>query len=173
MDGRARRKIEAMRRAQAAALDLFEARGYDGTTVEQIADAAEVGAATIYRAFGTKERIILWDEYDPLLFEAIAARLEPYRDRLLPTLPVADAVLEALASTLGRLGIVGPMMIGSTRLQCAAFDQQGFQRPHAFAGNRRLHRQRDDRPEQMIDHRIAEEGRVAFTRLGAGGERRR
>jgi AcrR family transcriptional regulator len=81
-----------MRRVQAAALDLFEARGFAAVTIEEIAVAAEVGPATVYRNFGTKERIVLWDDYDPALFEAIAARL--------PGEPVA-AVLEALAAALG------------------------------------------------------------------------
>jgi AcrR family transcriptional regulator len=64
-----------MRRVQEAALDLFERLGFDAVRVEDIAAAAEVGPATVYRHFGTKERIVLWDEYDPGLFAAIAARL--------------------------------------------------------------------------------------------------
>jgi AcrR family transcriptional regulator len=95
MDGRAKRRIEAMRRIQAAALDLFEARGYDQVTVEEIAAAAEVGPATVYRGFGGKERIVLWDEYDPMIFDALAARL--------PGRPVGEAMLEALIESLDRV----------------------------------------------------------------------
>ena len=84
MDGRAERRLDAMRRVQAAALDLFEQRGYEQVTVEDIAAAAEVGPATVYRNFGGKERIVLWDEYDPMIFDAIAARLSEQ--------PVLDAV---------------------------------------------------------------------------------
>jgi AcrR family transcriptional regulator len=75
VDGRTRRKVEAMRRVQAAALDLFERRGFAAVTVEQVATAAGVGAATVYRNFGGKERLVLWDEYDPLLLDAVAAAL--------------------------------------------------------------------------------------------------
>jgi AcrR family transcriptional regulator len=75
MDGRARRRLEAMRRVQEVALGLFEERGYAGVTVEEIATRAEVGAATVYRNFGTKERLVLWDEYDPMLLSAISERL--------------------------------------------------------------------------------------------------
>ncbi|MBA3547749.1 MAG: helix-turn-helix transcriptional regulator, partial [Nannocystis sp.] len=84
-----------MNRIQAVALDLFEQRGFDGVPIEEIARAAEVGPATIYRNFGDKERIVLWDEYDPMLLEALALELEGHC--------VLDAVPRALASSLARI----------------------------------------------------------------------
>lgn len=51
-----------------AAEDLFGARGYEATTTRDIAVAAEVTEAAIYRHFGTKEA----------LFEAAITR--PYRE---------------------------------------------------------------------------------------------
>ncbi|HZO12079.1 MAG TPA: TetR family transcriptional regulator [Polyangiaceae bacterium] len=95
VDGRTRRRIAGMRRVQQSALDLFERNGFDQVTVEQIARAADVGVATVYRQFGTKEGIVLWDEYDPMLFEAIAAKLPARRLR--------DAILEALIEALDRI----------------------------------------------------------------------
>lgn len=65
-----------MRRAQDAALELFETRGFDAVTVEDVAGKAGLGVASLFRNFGTKERLVLWDEYDPLLLEAIAERLK-------------------------------------------------------------------------------------------------
>ncbi|MBY3625161.1 TetR/AcrR family transcriptional regulator [Acinetobacter sp. CUI P1] len=41
-----------------AALKLFAKRGYDGTTVPMIAEAAKVGAGTIYRYFESKESLV-------------------------------------------------------------------------------------------------------------------
>lgn len=55
-----------------AAVELFHADGYDGVTVEQIADAADVAAATIYRRFGTKQAI-LTDAYDLATIRLLAA----------------------------------------------------------------------------------------------------
>jgi AcrR family transcriptional regulator len=64
-----------MRRVQAAALDLFAKHGFDAVTVEDVATAAGVGPASVYRYFSTKERIVLWDQYDPPLFDAIRRHL--------------------------------------------------------------------------------------------------
>lgn len=41
-----------------AALKLFAERDYDGTTVPMIAEAAKVGAGTIYRYFESKESLV-------------------------------------------------------------------------------------------------------------------
>lgn len=62
---RERKRRDAMLRAQAAALDLFEARGFDAVTIEEIADASDVSTSSIYRYFGTKENLVLWDAFDP------------------------------------------------------------------------------------------------------------
>ena len=42
-----------------AALSLYEKQGYDETTMEEIAAAAEVGTSTLYRYFPTKDQILL------------------------------------------------------------------------------------------------------------------
>lgn len=41
------------------ALDLFVDQGYDATTMEQIAERAEVGTTTLYRYFPSKDLLIL------------------------------------------------------------------------------------------------------------------
>ena len=97
-DGRVARRIAAMRRVQAAALGLFEQRGFAAVAVEDIAAQAGVGAASIYRNFGTKERIVLWDEYDPALLALLAARLQSQP----PLAALRDAVLDRLAVVYSR-----------------------------------------------------------------------
>ncbi|RBO89511.1 TetR/AcrR family transcriptional regulator [Nocardia puris] len=66
-----RRKIEAMSRIQRVALDLFEEHGYREVTVERVAAAAEVSPSSIYRYFGTKEMLVLYDESDPRVLEVL------------------------------------------------------------------------------------------------------
>jgi len=61
-------------RLQAAALDLFEARGYRAVTVEDIAAAAGVSHMTFFRHFPTKERALLDDPFDPVIAHAVAAQ---------------------------------------------------------------------------------------------------
>lgn len=61
---RERKRLAAMLRVQAVALDMFEERGFDEVTVEEIADASDVSPSSVYRYFGSKEGIVLWDEFD-------------------------------------------------------------------------------------------------------------
>lgn len=91
-DGRSRRKNEAMRAVQSAALRLFSKRGFAQVTVEEIAAEAGVGPATVYRNFGSKERVLLWDEYDPVLFRRIGAHLQVAT----PLAAIRDGFIQAL-----------------------------------------------------------------------------
>lgn len=74
-DLRSRKKLAAMKRVQRHALQMFLERGFDEVTVEQIAHEADVASASVYRYFGTKEGIVIWDEYDPPIVEEITRRL--------------------------------------------------------------------------------------------------
>lgn len=56
-----------------AAFELFAERGYDGTTVEDIAERAGTGRTTFFRAFRSKEEVIFPD-HDQVL-EQIRLRL--------------------------------------------------------------------------------------------------
>jgi AcrR family transcriptional regulator len=93
-DGRTARKVAAMRRVQDVAMALFRERGFDAVTVDEIARGAGVGVASVFRNFGTKENLVLWDEYDPLLFEGLASHLGKKR----PLAALAAAVGEGLAT---------------------------------------------------------------------------
>ena len=64
-----------MRAIQDEAVQLFTQRGFAAVTVEEVADRAAVSPSTIYRYFGTKEGIVLWDELDGPIGEAIARHL--------------------------------------------------------------------------------------------------
>jgi AcrR family transcriptional regulator len=65
-----------MRTIQERALDLFDERGFDAVTIAEIADAAEVSPSSVYRYFGTKEGILVADEFDSMSQEAIGEILD-------------------------------------------------------------------------------------------------
>jgi AcrR family transcriptional regulator len=71
---RARKKAETRRALQQQALRMFLSKGYEATTVEEIAAAAGVSHMTFFRYFPRKEDVVLADEYDALIFELIATR---------------------------------------------------------------------------------------------------
>ena len=91
-DLRERKKEWTREAIQREALRLIESRGYDATTCEQIAAAAQVSPATLFRYFATKEDIVLQDGYDPMIAEAIRAR--PAHE------PLLTAVRRGLADAL-------------------------------------------------------------------------
>ena len=77
---RERKKAKTRTAIQEHALRLFAEQGYEATTVEQIADAAEVSPSTFFRYFPTKEDVVMYDALDPLLlaaWEAQPAELSP------------------------------------------------------------------------------------------------
>ncbi len=67
---RERKKQKTRLAIQEHALRLFREQGYNETTVEQIAEAAEVSPSTFFRYFPTKEDVVVFDALDPLLVEA-------------------------------------------------------------------------------------------------------
>ncbi len=94
-DWRTSRKAKTFHRIQEEAMRLFLAQGYDATTVEEIAAAAGVSHMTVFRHFPTKEALVLTDEYDPLIADAI--RKGP------PTESALDSVEHAIIEVLGRV----------------------------------------------------------------------
>jgi AcrR family transcriptional regulator len=73
---RERWRINAMRTIQERALDLFDERGFDAVTIEEIAAAAEVSPSSVYRYFGTKEGLVVADEFDSWSSEAVEEILD-------------------------------------------------------------------------------------------------
>ncbi|GAA4375102.1 TetR family transcriptional regulator [Actinomadura verrucosospora] len=85
---RERKKLRTRRAIQDHALRLFGERGYDETTVEQIAAAAEISPSTFFRYFPTKEDVVVTDEYDPIMAEVMRGQ------------PAGLSPIEALRATL-------------------------------------------------------------------------
>ena len=93
--GRRERKKLATRRAlEESAMRLFTEKGFDGTTVEEIADAADVSARTFFRYFATKDEVLFGD-HEP--------RLESMRE-LLAARPADEPLMASLEVLLRSLG---------------------------------------------------------------------
>ena len=68
------KKIKTREAIRAATYALIKEQGYDATTIEQIAERAEVSPSTVFRYFPAKEDIVLTDEYDQLMAEELRSR---------------------------------------------------------------------------------------------------
>jgi len=71
---RERKKARTRAAIREHALRLFRDQGYEATTVEQIAEAAEVSPSTFFRYFPTKEDVVLQDDMDLLWMEVYRAQ---------------------------------------------------------------------------------------------------
>jgi len=68
---RERKKAKTRAAIREHAMRLFEEQGYAATTVDQIAEAADVSQSTFFRYFPAKEDVVLTDDFDPLLVRAV------------------------------------------------------------------------------------------------------
>ncbi len=91
---RERKKERTRRTIRLEAFRLFREQGYNETTVEQIAAAADVSPSTFFRYFPTKEQLVLADDLDPLMFEA----LQRQPREVSPWIAFRNAVLEVFGS---------------------------------------------------------------------------
>lgn len=91
---RERKKIKTRQTIRQEAFRLIEENGYAATTVEQIAEAAEVSPSTFFRYFPSKESMLLADDMDPAILEALAAQPPD----LSPTQAVRRAYETAMAN---------------------------------------------------------------------------
>jgi len=71
---RERKKAKTRAAIRAHAMRLFEEQGYAATTVDQIAEAADVSQSTFFRYFPTKEEVVLTDDYDPPMIAELRAQ---------------------------------------------------------------------------------------------------
>ncbi|MGW7513414.1 TetR/AcrR family transcriptional regulator [Streptomyces massasporeus] len=111
---RERKKIKTRRAIRTATYALIEEQGYDATTIEQIADRAEVSPSTVFRYFPAKEDIVVTDAWDPVMTAELRARPaeEPWADTLRHVMRTAldQALAEEPAVTRlrTRLGVEVP-----------------------------------------------------------------
>jgi AcrR family transcriptional regulator len=91
---RERKKARTRASLREHALRLFREKGYQETTVEQIAAAAEVSPSTFFRYFPTKEDVVLQDDMDVRMLDAFSRQPAS----LTPVAAIRAATKEALTS---------------------------------------------------------------------------
>lgn len=124
------RSARTRTRLLAAALELFADRGYDRTTVAEIAAAAGVTEMTFYRHFRSKDQLLVDDPYDPLIAAAIDAQphdLPPLRRAVRGVraawrdMPIGDegAVRERVAIAAATPSLLPAMRAGTAATEAA------------------------------------------------------
>lgn len=90
---RERKKQRTREAIQREAMRLFQEQGYDETTIEQIAAAADISPSTFFNYFPSKEAVVAYDNYDPRLLASVAAGP--------PDEPLSAAILRAMKEMTG------------------------------------------------------------------------
>ncbi|TPG36720.1 TetR family transcriptional regulator [Mycobacterium hodleri] len=86
---RERKRRETRQTLVAAALSLFDTRGYDDVTVVDIAESADLDASTFFRHFGSKEAVLFTDMADFADGIGSALDVRPADEPLLEAIPCA------------------------------------------------------------------------------------
>lgn len=92
---RDRKKIQTRRAIRNEAMRLIEENGYANTTVEQIAEAAEVSPSTFFRYFPSKEMVLMANDLDLVTIRALEQQPAD-----LPSLQAFRRALEITMATL-------------------------------------------------------------------------
>jgi AcrR family transcriptional regulator len=71
---RERKKLKTRESIQREAMRLISKQGFEQTTVEQIAAAVEISPSTFFNYFPSKEDVVLYDAYDPVIIELMSER---------------------------------------------------------------------------------------------------
>lgn len=107
---RERNKLRRRQQITEAALRLFAARGFDGVTIEEIADAADVSRRTFFRYFARKEDVIVaWKQQ---MADELRAALAERADDESPL----DAAHGALATVVAGYADQPELTLGLMRL---------------------------------------------------------
>jgi AcrR family transcriptional regulator len=120
---RERKKARTRAAIREHALRLFREQGYAATTVDQIAEAADVSPSTFFRYFPTKEDVVLQDEMDVIAigeFEKQPAEMST----VAAFRAASRALFEKLSEEeLGRLRETAELTLTVPELRARAMDE--------------------------------------------------
>ena len=120
---RERKKARTRQTIAEAALALFLARGFDDTTVDMIAEAAEISRRTFFRYFETKEAAFFANQEERL--ELFRARLAEVGRQERPTRAIQRVCLEMAAIYMAEREItLGQHQVIESSRSLKAYDQQ-------------------------------------------------
>jgi AcrR family transcriptional regulator len=93
---RERKKLKTRESIQREAMRLISKQGFEQTTVEQIAAAVEISPSTFFNYFPSKEDVVLYDAYDPVIIELMSERPpgEPLSKSFRIVLEAMDGIFE-------------------------------------------------------------------------------
>jgi AcrR family transcriptional regulator len=111
---REQHKARTRQRLVQVALSLFEERGFDEVTVEEIAEVAVVSPRTFYRYFGTKEAVLYGDQDDQLALLHDAITSHPTDEPPLAAVRAGVLVLARQATGTAELHLRRARISGST-----------------------------------------------------------
>ncbi|HEY6685292.1 MAG TPA: TetR/AcrR family transcriptional regulator [Propionibacteriaceae bacterium] len=137
------KSVTTRARLQREALRLFADRGYDETTIADIAAAAGVTQMTFFRHFPAKELVVVDDPYDPAIAHVVATQPDD--------LPVVERVRRGLLAAWKQLEVTD--------------DAEFRLRLRIGAGHRGLRarmRENSVRTEEAIAAALTERGVPAF-----------
>jgi AcrR family transcriptional regulator len=120
---RERKKARTRAAIREHAIRLFREQGYAGTTVEQIAAAADVSPATFFRYFPTKEDVVLQDDMDILTMEKLEAQ-PPELSAIAAVRGAAASAYAAMsAEDLGRMAETTRLTMAVPEIRARALDE--------------------------------------------------
>jgi AcrR family transcriptional regulator len=121
---RERKKAQTRQAILAAALELFERKGYESTTIEEIAEAADVSPRTFFRYFDSKVDVVMNRKDDP--DDDFGGRLS---DRPPEEGPV-EATRQVIRTTLGAVVAEDPAFVRQIRVMLGTPSLQAIAREH-------------------------------------------
>lgn len=120
---RERKKVRTRDAILRAAVDLFEQKGYEHTTVEEIAEAADVSPRTFFRYFDSKVEAVMTPKDEREDFGSLIAARPPEEG------PV-EAMRQIVRSTLGAMVAENPLLVRQMRIMLGTPSLAAVTREH-------------------------------------------